>query len=117
MRTIVDAVTGAVVVDPAWSAEALEIEAAAPRTITRYQLRRWLREQHGITWPQVQALAGALDEPARTAALEWLECGVEADRSDPLVRHLALALPLGLTEATVDAALDQAWRAASGISS
>lgn len=115
MRTIVDVTSGAVVIDEGWQPAPAPLDPPpAPRTITRYQLRRWLREAHGITWPQVQALAGALAEPARTAALEWLECGVEADRADPLVRQLAVALPLGLTEATVDAALEQAWRTAAG---
>ena len=117
MRKTIDVLTGKVVVDEAWLPEPVAVQVEAPRTITRYQLRRWLRETHGISWSQVQALAAALPEPARTAALEWLECGVEIDRDDPLVRQLALALPLKLTEATIDAALKEAWLAASGLRS
>lgn len=88
--------------------------APAPRSITRYQLRRWLRTAHDITWEQLQAIAANLPEPERNDVLDWLACGTEADRFDPLVRQLALALPLDLTEETVDAALEDAWRAASG---
>lgn len=88
------------------------VAAEAPPAITRYQLRRWLRVRHGVAWEQLLAAAARMPEKDRADVLEWLECGESVERKDPRVRAMALLLPLGLTEDTVDRALEDAWREA-----
>lgn len=114
MRLIVNALSGETRMDSDYAQQAVpSIAPGAPITVSRYQLRRWLRVRHGISWNQVEALADALPEPARSDALDWLAAGADADRTDPLVKALALALPLGITPETVDAALAEAWAEAA----
>lgn len=86
---------------------------SVPASITARQLRLWL-VRNGVTLAAVEAAIGAMDEPAQTEArIEW-EYATQFERRHPLVRTLAAAL-FGLTERTVDAALDAAFIAAAAI--
>lgn len=90
-----------------------EPQPPAPTIITRAELHMWLHE-HGVAWSDLVAWAEAQPEGiARDRLLILLKDAGTFDRRDPRIRAAALALPLGLTEDTVDAALEQAWREAA----
>lgn len=114
MRVVYDAATGQTVVDDTFQATPADVRTEPRTTITRAQLRMWLYD-HGVQWSDVLAWAQAQPAgPDRDKLMILLEDAVEFDRTDPRIRAAALALPLGLNEGTVDAALEQAWREAGG---
>jgi DNA-binding transcriptional MerR regulator len=111
MRKIVDVRTGAITEDAAWQPEPLP-PPPPPAAITRRQIRLWL-VRNGYTLAQVEALIAALPEPQRTEArIEWQDA-TQFERDHPLLRQLAGQL-LRLDKEALDAALDAAFREATG---
>lgn len=76
-----------------------------PEVVQLWQFRREVRARGW--WDRMADAIGALPQPARADAEEWIEYGTEARRSSP--RLMALAQLMDLTAA----GLDDAFRAAA----